>query len=176
MGFFTSVPWSRTKNVIQPMCFGDSFSTSFIKPLEIVCKTNFHYIKCSCQSLNTTFEYEIWCPTRQSLHLLKGLLRKDSRWAGFFEPGWLVFIGDEILPCYIGITISQYKVLYQPTSMSRGFWSLLRWNPQVLSPFFVGRYHCHRHHHQVSLHPCSSARLSFNKLKVVKHIMLATYG
>ena len=32
-------------------------------------------------------------------------------------PGWLDYIGDEILPSYIGIIISHYKDPYEPTSI-----------------------------------------------------------
>ena len=38
--------------------------------------------------------------------------------------GWLGYIGDEILPSYIGIIINNYKNPYKPTSImesSKGF-------------------------------------------------------
>ncbi len=34
-----------------------------------------------------------------------------------FTPGWLFDIGDEILPNYMGIIISQYKNPYKPISI-----------------------------------------------------------
>ena len=33
------------------------------------------------------------------------------------NPGWLGYIGDEILPNYIGIIISHHKDPYKPTSI-----------------------------------------------------------
>ena len=41
--------------------------------------------------------------------------------------GWLGYIGDDILPSYIGIVINHYKDPYKPTSImeSRSFFSWL---------------------------------------------------
>ena len=68
MGFFSSVQRSRTKNVIQPMCLGDS--DQYVLPIlfEIVCnKKTFLYVKCTCQNFKKKEQSETWnfgCPRR----------------------------------------------------------------------------------------------------------------
>ena len=34
------------------------------------------------------------------------------------KPGWLGYIGDEILPSFLGIIIKHYKDPYEPTCIS----------------------------------------------------------
>ena len=46
------------------------------------------------------------------------------------DPGYYLYIGDEILPVYIGIIIGHYKDPYQPTSImecQQGFERCLQW-------------------------------------------------
>ena len=51
------------------------------------------------------------------------------------DPGWLDYIGDDILPSYIGIVINDYKDPYERTSImeSRSFFCFVA---QFMIPFF----------------------------------------
>ena len=50
-----------------------------------------------------------------------GLFEMFARKMGSDQnPGWLGYIGDGILPSYIGVIISQYKDPYKPISLMEG--------------------------------------------------------
>ena len=59
-----------------------------------------------------------WAATSLVYMLVKdGLLSETGERPEKRAPGWLGYIGDEILPRYIGIIISQYKDPYKSTSI-----------------------------------------------------------
>ena len=60
-------------------------------------------------------------------------------------PGYLLYIGDEILPSYIGIIIHHYKDPYKPTSImeSRSFFffvAQMSWQVSLTAWFVNGFY------------------------------------